>query len=60
METICDWEVAERHLSEIESAYTKIGSAGYLALNMFIRPCRDRLNKGERTKELFDAIMALQ
>lgn len=55
-----NWEEAEEHLCFIEQMYTEIGSSGYLALNTTIRPLRDRYNKGERTEELYDEIMALE
>ncbi len=42
---------------EFKEAYTAIGSAGYFALNLVIRPLRDRLNDGERSKELYDEIL---
>ncbi len=54
-----DWERAEEHLKESEQAYTEIGSVGYFALTTFIRPMRDRFNKGERTQELHDEIMGI-
>ena len=54
---IVDWENAEKYLATCEKAYTEIGSAGYFALNVVIRPLRDRFNKGERTQELHDEIM---
>ena len=54
------WEAAERHLSEIEKAYAAIGTTGYFGLNTVIRPVRDRYNNGERTKKLYDDIMALE
>lgn len=52
-----DWEEAEEYLKTCESAYTEIGTAGFLALNIVIRPLRDRFNKGERTEELYKEIM---
>lgn len=55
-----DWELAEKLLKEAESAYTEIGSAGAICLTMFIMPCRDRFNKGERTMELFVEIMGIK
>ena len=55
-----DWDKAESWLKEIEQMYTEIGSPGYLALTLTIRPLRDRFNKGERTIELYDEIMELQ
>ena len=54
-----DWDKAEAHLSTVESAYAAIGSSGYFALTHVIRPLRDRLNKGERSMELYDAIMEI-
>jgi hypothetical protein len=54
-----DWALAEKYLKEVEQIYTEIGSAGYLALHVTIRPLRDRYNKGERTAELYDEIMTL-
>lgn len=52
-----NWEIAEEHLKECESAYAEIGSAGYFALTHVIRPLRDRFNSGERTLEIYDEIM---
>ncbi|MDD5703772.1 MAG: hypothetical protein PHU23_17190 [Dehalococcoidales bacterium] len=54
-----NWDKALKHLEVCEKAYSEIGSPGYIALNMFIRPLRDRVNKGERTTELFHEIMEL-
>jgi hypothetical protein len=54
------WDIVEKYLSEIEKAYTEIGTAGYFALNLTIRPLRDRFNKGERTDELYEEIMSLE
>lgn len=55
-----NWSKAEEHLTACEKVYTVIDSAGYLVLNYVIDPLRDRLNKGERTKELFNDIMKTQ
>ena len=55
-----DWKKAEQYLSEIESGYASIGSAGYFGLVITIRPLRDRFNKGERTQGLYDEIMELE
>ena len=52
-----DWEKAEKHLLNCEAAYAEIGSAGYFALSVVIRPLRDRFNQGERTPELYELIM---
>ena len=51
-----DWEKAEDYLATCEKAYAEIGSPGYIALTLVIRPLRDRYNKGERTQELYDEI----
>lgn len=58
-EDMLDWDKAEAWLKEIEKMYTEIGTSGYFALNLVIRPLRDRFNKGERTTELYDEIMEL-
>jgi|WetSurMetagenome_2_1015567.scaffolds.fasta_scaffold696162_1 hypothetical protein len=55
-----DWDRAEEHLKEIESAYTSIGRPGYLALNFVIRPVRDRFNAGDRNDALWHEIMNLE
>lgn len=52
-----DWNQAERYLKVCEKEYASIGSAGYFALTVVIRPLRDRFNKGERSEELWADIM---
>ena len=52
-----DWQKAEEHLELCGKLYSEIGSAGYFALNVVIRPLRDRFNEGERSNELYDEIM---
>lgn len=54
-----DRDKAEQRLKACESAYSEIGSAGYFALTLVIRPLRDRFNSGERTEGLYDEIMGL-
>ena len=54
-----DFNIAIKHLEECESSYTKIGTSGYFCLTYVIRPLRDRVNNGERTKELYDEIMGV-
>jgi hypothetical protein len=51
-----DWSEAENHLKLCEEAYAETGSAGRFAMTFVIAPCRDRFNKGERTRELYDEI----
>ncbi len=55
-----DWEKAEEHLKWVEEIYTGLGSVGYFALVYVIRPLRDRFNKGERSEDLYKAIMSLE
>ena len=54
------WKDAEEKLKYIEAAYAKIGRAGMPALLMVISPLRERLNRGERTDDLWDEINALE
>lgn len=54
-----DWQEAQEYLETCEKEYAEIGSAGYFALSIVIRPLRDRLNGGERTQELYDEIMGI-
>jgi hypothetical protein len=55
-----DWRKAEEHLNACEKSYAALSSGGYLVLNYVIGPLRERLNKGERTAELWKEIMATQ
>jgi len=55
-----DWCKAEEHLTACEKVYAVIESAGYLVLNYVIYPLRERLDKGERTEELYNEIMETQ
>lgn len=57
MKTKKEWTAAQKHLEACERAYAQIGSPGYFCLTMVIRPLRDRFVRGERTDELYDAIM---
>jgi len=57
---VLDWEKAEEHLKWVEEIYTGLGSVGYFALVHVIRPLRDRFNKGERSEDLYKAIMSLE
>ena len=52
-----DWTEAIAYLELAEKLYTEIGSVGYLALTITIRPLRDRYNKGERSQELLEEIL---
>jgi len=55
-----DWEKAKKHIQEARMNYTEIGVPGLAALTITINPLFVRLEKGERTQELFDEIMALE
>lgn len=52
-----DWEKAKNHLNEVIANYISIGWTGQLALNYNLLPLRERYNKGERTRQLYDDIM---
>ncbi len=53
-----NWTEAERHFNEVVQQYEEIGPAAFFALSTF-RPLRARFQSGERTKELYDAMMDL-
>jgi hypothetical protein len=55
-----DWSKAEEHLLACEKVYAVNDTAGYLVLSYVILPLHDRLNKGERTEELWHEIMQTQ
>jgi hypothetical protein len=55
-----DWEEAKKYLDEARQAYTDVGTAGLLALQLTINPLLIRYEKGERTKDLYDSIMGLK
>lgn len=53
-----DWKAAETYLTDLISSYLSIGAAGFPGLTLFLLPLMARLEAGERSKELYDAIMA--
>ena len=55
-----DWVQAEKWLDEIERAYREIGPLGSFALHAVILPARRRLERGERTRDLYDEIMGIE
>lgn len=55
-----DWKKAEEHLQFMMGLYREIGWAGMFGMQLGLRPLEDRLMAGERTKELYDEIMALE
>ncbi len=54
------WENAEKYLKVIEEAYQEIGLPGAYGLAMAIIPLKERFEAGERTEELYEAIMELE
>lgn len=58
--TAVDWAKAENHLAVIELLLAHEGCQGQPALEGQVWPLRDRVAKGERTPELYDAIMGLE
>lgn len=54
-----DWNKAETYLKETQLRYTKIGAVGAFALSIAINPLLKRFERGERTINLYDDIMAL-
>lgn len=55
-----DWEAAEKHLEAMTEAYKSLGPAGELGYYYTILPLRIRFGNRERSKELYDEIMALE
>lgn len=55
-----DWEKAYEHLQEVRVNYVEIGAAGVLALTLTLNPLVVRYEKGERTQELYDAMLAAE
>lgn len=55
-----DWQSAKRHLIETAIRYAKHGPGGLILAAATVLPVLDRLESGERTKELYDEIMALE
>lgn len=52
-----EYQEAKEHLEECEAAYASIGSAGAFVMQVVLRPLRDRLNEGERSRDLYESIM---
>jgi len=57
--TDLEWANAEVHLQRCESAYEDIGTVGMFVRVLELQPQRYRFENGERTKELYDRIMAI-
>lgn len=54
-----NWEEAKEYLYEMEKAYKEIGFTGAFGLTLTINPLISRFEKGERTQDLYDAIMSI-
>ena len=54
-----NWEAAISWLDDLMASYQEIGWPGTFGLAM-MRPLKRRVDKGERTRELYDEIMALE
>jgi hypothetical protein len=52
-----EWDKAIKHLDDIIVMYATIGWVGRFALDGVLTPLKKRYESGERTKELYDAIM---
>ena len=52
-----DWARAEAWLNELIAAYVSLGWAGSFGLHLTLLPLKQRLDAGERTQDLYDAIM---
>ena len=52
-----DWARAEAWLNELIAAYVSLGWAGSFGLHLTLLPLKRRLDAGERTQDLYDAIM---
>ena len=54
------WKEAENNLNFYISEYAAIGSSGMFGLYGVLVPLKNRFDKGERTKELYDEMMGLE
>ena len=52
-----DWKLAENTLNMWIAEYAGIGPAGQLGLQLVLLPLKRRFDSGERTPELYEAIM---
>lgn len=54
------WNKAVEHLNTYIVEYASIGWAGQFGLNGILVPLKKRYDKGERTRELYDAMMEVE
>jgi len=55
-----DWEKAGKYLQDMIEEYARIGAAGIPALCNVLFPYKRRLEAGERSRDLYDDIMAVE
>ena len=55
-----DWKQAENTLNMWIAEYTNIGLAGLPGLQLVLLPLKRRFDSGERTQELYEAIMSCE
>ena len=55
-----DWEKAIKHLEFYIVEYASIGFSGQLALQATLIPLRKRYENGERTLQLYEAMMEIE
>lgn len=55
-----EWKKAIEHLDMLILMYASIGPTGMFGLAGVLSPLKKRYEEGERTKELYDAIMACE
>lgn len=55
-----DWEKAFNYLNMMIAEYVLTGAAGWMGLQLGLVPLRHRYDKGERTPDLYDSIMAIE
>lgn len=54
------WEEAKAYLDMMITAYQAIGFSGVFGLSLTLMPLKKRYDSGERTQELYDAIMEIE
>lgn len=63
-DTQLDWQAAKSHFDTIQQIYLDMqGQPGVnttFALRLTFEPLRKRYNRGERTPELYDAMMGVE
>ena len=55
-----DWKEAQEHLDFLITEYRSIGWVGSFGLTLTLLPLKERLDSGERTRELYEEIMSCE